>query len=129
MRVADLVMVAAALGLMGCAAEVEGEWESEGRIGGKRSEMAVFGDGTGEAKLYFTSSGDLNSEKFDFSWEERGSGRFDLDMDCQSSTLVQGNCAAADFTMDCHSASKGDELDCDGSDSYQNFSWTFERID
>jgi len=112
----------------GCAGAIEGEWESDERVSGKRSELLLDADGAGEAKLYWNSNAGVQNDKFEIEWKESSrEGRFDLEMDCKKSTVENG-CNNSDFTMECTLDDDGEEMDCEGDGVWKNVEWTFEKL-
>ena len=127
-------LLASSFALGGCAAaDVVGTWKSDDMLNGKRSELNISDDGSGEATIYFvvTLGGEkyLVKDEFDVEWEEVGDGEFELEMDCTKSDLYEGNCDKENFSMECESKKDGEEMDCTGDEMFSNIEWTFERKD
>ena len=106
-----------------------GDWEAKDSIGDERNTMALELDGDGEADLHFLINPDptVHTESFDISWEQSGSDSFELDMECQSSTLLGNSCGDADFTMDCDVKGGGDRLECEGDKTWETYAFEWER--
>ena len=118
----------------GCSSHpIEGLWRSENKLGnGKRNELAVNADLTGDAVIYATPAGDPNSWtkfRFNFVGEEVDDGfRVDLQMECQS-----GGCSGNDFKMKCNVIELEDEteverLDCKGTGNWVGYPFDWERV-
>jgi len=127
-----------ALALAGCGEEaVLGEWESTERIGDKRHSLDLSEDGEGAAKIrfYFTDDGYsiLVVAQMDVRWEDRGEGRYILDLECDKVKLPElgestSDCAELDFEMECDLYGDAeDELECDGEGVFEDFDFEWRR--
>ena len=97
-----------------------GGWAADEETGGETTEMEVRSDLEGDAKIWGFYDGDLLYFNYDLSVENNGNGEYKFELDSLDDS-------AFDFNMDCEINSDGDELDCEGEEIWQNFSWTFEK--
>lgn len=118
----------------GCGSNpVLGEWESDRTLSnGKKNDLDVFEDYTGEAKIYATPLSDPNAWvrfEFDVAWEDFGNGEYEFDLDC-----VEGPCDSDNFDMDCEvlevendDGEKLHKLDCEGDRKWADYPLQWER--
>jgi hypothetical protein len=116
--------------LVGCGPSIEGDWISADRIGNEKNAMTLFGDGTGEAKLWYIVEygGEyyLASDTFDIEWTERNE-KFELKMECAKSDIAGSNCGEFDFTMKCKLKGDDQKLDCEGDRAWRSYAFKWER--
>ena len=116
-----IAIALSSVALSGCAADaVIGDWKSEDRVNGEKSEMTIEEDGRGTATIYFHVDGEYYYADFDVEWQQDGDD-FELDMECD------GDCGSLDFTMDCKVNNDETELECDGSDAWKNYEFEWKR--
>ncbi len=114
-----------------CDPPIVGFWESDRKLSnGKRNQMSIESDFTGEAVIYATPTSDLNQwEKFSFDliWEDEVE-EFDIKLTCRS-----GACEDADFIMECAVIDEGkdvvDKAQCTASKSWSKYPFDWQRND
>lgn len=120
---------AAAIICGGCSSPLPGEWSTDVVANGRKSEMTLESDGTGDATIISFVSLDgeqyVAQETFDIDWQESGSD-YELDMRCTGSDVYGASCGASDFTMDCELRGDDDELKCSGDRRYENYEFRWE---
>jgi hypothetical protein len=128
-----LLALAGALPLAGCSSPLTGSWiERDDANEDTRNAMTIGSDQTGKATLHYltenTGSTPLE-DTFEIEWEEVGGGEFELAMTCVASTQFgSAPCSPNDFVMTCGLGGKSDnELDCDGSDPWQLYTFAWEK--
>ncbi|MBW2530462.1 MAG: hypothetical protein JRI55_03220 [Deltaproteobacteria bacterium] len=118
---------AAALSLCACSVvnayedpALVGDWESEDPIAnGERNQLEADLDGEGKATIFYTPDNVyLHQDELDLRWEQTDEEEFEIELDCELSTLFAGGCGAHDFRMVCDVKDDGDELRCESSHPY-----------
>jgi hypothetical protein len=108
-----------------------GDWQSrEATAGGRRSSMSVELEGDGSATLNYVLQSDPATaleDEFSLRWEQVGESKFELRMQCETSSLLGTGCASHDFTMSCAPEGGGDELECTGNGIWATFNFQWER--
>ncbi len=105
-----------------------GEWQSDGTIAGFRNRLSIELDGSGDATIYAGTSDPALADRFDFDveWTQRGPERFRVELDCESSSALGGDCQSADFIMTCNVAPEETDMRCNGSDGWASYTFAWE---
>jgi hypothetical protein len=125
------LVVLASLGLFACGAPVVGEWESDSKLGnGKRNELTLFDDESGEGTIYATPASDpaaWTTFEFEVEWTDNVD-QFDLEMKCD-----KGPCNGDNFDMECEvivpDDGTVDKLDCKAEGKWSKYPFDFERLE
>jgi hypothetical protein len=99
---------------------IVGYWESRETIAGERDELELDDTLRGEARIYFYFAGDPVYADFDVEGQNRGGGRYDLELDCD------GDCSELDFEMDCELRAN-DRLECSATSWLSGVELEWER--
>ena len=104
-----LMMLAAAAAACG-GGDIEGMWEADEKVGGKRHEFTLDADLVGEGKFYVVSGNQVFKCNADVEAQETSrEGRYDVEV------KFKGDCGSvADVELECQLEEDDAVLDCDG---------------
>jgi hypothetical protein len=109
----DKMMVCVVLALAAAACggeEIEGTWEADEKIAGKRHEFTVDSELVGDGKFYLVDGQQVFKCSADVEAKATSrEGKFDIEVQ------FKGDCSnVADVELECELEKDGDVLDCDG---------------
>ena len=93
-----------------CGGGIEGVWESDDKVAGKRHEFSIDSDLMGEGTFYVADGGQVFKCKADIEGKESTrEGSYELELQ------FKGDCSnAQDMELDCQLENDDNLLDCDG---------------
>ena len=106
-----LTTVFAMLAVAACADPMEGEWESDRNACGERSDFTVDDELQAKGTAWFVVAGGCQRCDFDATLEDRGDGRYDIEVDFDDCVCPTNGSKSADG--ECKLNSDETRVDCE----------------